>query len=463
MTESLLIEGLFTDYDGTLAPINSVREASGIAARLTETLEVIASRVPVGVITTKDLHFIRTRTPFARAWSAVGGLETNVPPAVFLDPRVTAQNREDLACARDYARREINGSAVIEEKRDSRGQVLADVHFIIAGRGGSPYAAKVKELAAKLSNVSFVGELDEKEKVQLIKASYINILLSRLEALGLAQLEFMYHGVPVITSAVGGQSWVVGNGEEGIHVGGPDDIDGAVAAIRRLTSEPDVWKRMSANARRKAESTASSKIISELDTVIDQELMKESGLMTVPSEVRDTLREPEQVLRSWRAGGTGVVATNQRLFVRTGAVSRRVIETRYDNVRSIEHTRDIPWRTALDGLLLTGLLLALPFMRPLFSVELLAWIDGLLKTAGTFLPAPEWVKQIIGTYYAAVPLIVANIVLIVRSQYGFYLYEIGRKPVFLSAKFKEAITLIRSLQDVEPEKRPELEKEKVAA
>jgi D-inositol-3-phosphate glycosyltransferase len=63
-----------------------------------------------------------------------------------------------------------------------------------------------------LPNVTYLGEIDEKDKIQLIKVSYLNIIMSRLEALGIAQLEFMYFGVPVITSATGGQSWVVQDG-----------------------------------------------------------------------------------------------------------------------------------------------------------------------------------------------------------------------------------------------------------
>src|SRR3972149_7853169 len=79
-----------------------------------------------------------------------------------------------------------------------------DVHFVIAGRGESQYAKRLIETANTLPNVTYLGEINEQEKVKLIKASHINILLSTLEALGLTQLEFMYFGVPVITSAVGG-------------------------------------------------------------------------------------------------------------------------------------------------------------------------------------------------------------------------------------------------------------------
>jgi glycosyltransferase involved in cell wall biosynthesis len=140
-----------------------------------------------------------------------------------------------------------------------------DIHFILAGRGGSPYAAEVENIARKLTNVSYLGEITDKEKISLIKASHLNILLSKLEALGIVQLEFMFNGVPVITSAAGGQSWVVQDGVEGLHLKGPEDIEGATKAITRLLDDNKLYQQMSRNARQKAGKFTISKLIRELD------------------------------------------------------------------------------------------------------------------------------------------------------------------------------------------------------
>lgn len=337
-----------------------------------------------------------------------------------------------------------------------------DVHFVIAGRGGSPYADSVREYAARLPNVTCTGELTDKEKVQLFKASRINILLSRLEALGIAQLEFMYYGVPVVTSAVGGQSWVVANGEEGIHVKGPEDYNGAARAITRLIEQPDTWKKMSENSRRKAQKTAASRITAELDKAIDEEFIKESGLTPVPTSVLSTLSEPEQVLRSWKSGGTGIVATNRRLFLRTGSLSRRVIETRYSNIKSIEHARRIPWAIAVTGALLTLLLLAIPYMRPIFSPGVISWLINILNMAERALPVSSSLIDILKNYYAIIPFLSSLVLLPVCSRSGFYLHGFDIKPVYLSGKFKEAVTFIRRFQDMQLEKdRDSLDKIKV--
>jgi len=142
-----------------------------------------------------------------------------------------------------------------------------DVFFVIAGRPSDQYK-EVIELARKLPNIRVLGELSVEEKASLIKASYINITLSRMEALGLTQLEFMYGGVPVITSGVYGQKWVVRNGIDGLHVKGPDDIDGAVEAIKKLLNDESLHAVMSRNARERAKkflmSTLMNRLISRL-------------------------------------------------------------------------------------------------------------------------------------------------------------------------------------------------------
>ena len=87
-----------------------------------------------------------------------------------------------------------------------------------------------------------------------------------MEALGLVQLEFMYGGVPIITSAVGGQEWLIRDGIDGIHVKGPDDLKGATEAIKNLIANPELRDRLAINAKDKAQKFTLSKITSELSS-----------------------------------------------------------------------------------------------------------------------------------------------------------------------------------------------------
>ena len=159
----------------------------------------------------------------------------------------------------------------VEERKNPLGVVrvakmlrnLKDVHFVIAGFPSTQHR-QVKEAAEGLSNTSYIGAISEEEKVMLIKASYVNILLSYMEALGLTQLEFMYGGVPIITSAVCGQEWLVRNGVDGIHVKGPDDLRGAAEAVKTLVSNPELRDNFGENAKNRAAEFTLSKITSEL-------------------------------------------------------------------------------------------------------------------------------------------------------------------------------------------------------
>jgi glycosyltransferase involved in cell wall biosynthesis len=322
-----------------------------------------------------------------------------------------------------------------------------DIHFVIAGKGDSSYAKKVIEAVSGLPNVTYLGEVSEQEKVLLIKVSYLNILLSQLEALGLTQLEFMYSGVPVITSAVGGQAWLVRNEVEGIHVDGPDDIEGSVAAITRLVDNSTLWNTLSANARERAMSLTISVLTAELDEAITKELIKERGLTTMPSEVRATLAEPENVLKSWSSGSWGVIATGRRLFIKRGVISRKVTEIPYANISSIEYTRRYSWKTLVIGSAISLLLFIEPFLRPIFSRAFILRFEEMVRFLfpEAFLQSP--VLEVFLDFMPMLPFLIAVIAFTVQARTGFTLRGPGIDAVYLPRKFREAIAFIRNIQN----------------
>jgi glycosyltransferase involved in cell wall biosynthesis len=326
-------------------------------------------------------------------------------------------------------------------------QERKDIHFVIAGKGNSAYAKKVIETATSLPNVTYLGEVSEQDKVLLVKASYINILLSQLEALGLTQLEFMYLGVPVITSAVGGQKWLIRNEVEGIHVNGPDDIDGSVAAITRLVDNSTLWNTLSGKARERAMSLTISRLIAELDEAITKELAKERGLTKMPSEVRATLAEPENVLKSWSSGSWGVIATGRRLFIKRGVISRKVTEIPYANISSIDYTRRYPWKTLLIGSTISLFLFIEPFLRPIFSRAFILRFEEMVRFLfpEAFLQSPA--LEAFLDIMPILPFVVALIVFAVQARTGFTLRGPGIDALYLPRKFREAIAFIRNIQN----------------
>jgi glycosyltransferase involved in cell wall biosynthesis len=56
----------------------------------------------------------------------------------------------------------------------------------------------------------------------------------------------------------------VANGVDGVLVNGPNDIEGAAKAVEELVRNPDRREEMSANARRKASSLLTSKLMEQL-------------------------------------------------------------------------------------------------------------------------------------------------------------------------------------------------------
>jgi hydroxymethylpyrimidine pyrophosphatase-like HAD family hydrolase len=71
------ISAVLSDYDGTLAPTNTLRSiADSIPEPLEGVLWKISQSIPVCIISSKDYHFLHPRTGFARILSCILGVET---------------------------------------------------------------------------------------------------------------------------------------------------------------------------------------------------------------------------------------------------------------------------------------------------------------------------------------------------------------------------------------------------
>ena len=328
---------------------------------------------------------------------------------------------------------------VAEKLRDR-----TDIHFIIAGRGDSEYADKVRNRAEQLANATYMGEISEKEKVQLIKASYLNILLSRMEALGLAQLEFMFQGVPVITSGVGGQSWIVRNRREGIHVKAAGDPEQAAGAVIELVDDGSKWKKYSANARERASDFTLTKLMNRLDETITKEIESETGLAELPTEVRSTLSEPEMVARAWSHGTQKIAATNKRLFIQQGLLSRSTVEIPYSSINSIEHIRRYRWKTLLIGAGFSFVMFTQHYVSPIISRTLTSRLVSLI--INTLPTIKLQLTQLLANLWL-VPISIALLLFLAGARKGFALHGARLSPIYLSRSFGEAVEYIRQLLD----------------
>jgi len=88
------VGAIFSDYDGTLCPLEVRREDAYLSPILTRLLRKVAKSIPLGIVTTKDLAFIRERVPFANGISGSCGLEMQVGEKVTIDERVRKPNEK---------------------------------------------------------------------------------------------------------------------------------------------------------------------------------------------------------------------------------------------------------------------------------------------------------------------------------------------------------------------------------
>ncbi len=115
----------------------------------------------------------------------------------------------------------------------------ADAQVALAGRG--PLEGRLRELARGLGileRVRFLGYVEEISSVY--RAARICVIPSSWEGFGMAAVEAMASGVPVVASRVPGLAEVVGEAGLLFEAGNPADLAGKISA---LWSSPELWAR----------------------------------------------------------------------------------------------------------------------------------------------------------------------------------------------------------------------------
>ena len=145
-------------------------------------------------------------------------------------------------------------------------EVLARVVASVPARlllvGDGPDVEQVARLAHSLGvaeHVQFLGEQDQ--VVPLLSVSDVFLLPSAQESFGLAALEAMACGVPVVAARVGGVPEVVEHDVSG-YLHAPDDLDGMARSVVRLLTDDSTHARVASAAARTAhERYCDSKIV----------------------------------------------------------------------------------------------------------------------------------------------------------------------------------------------------------
>lgn len=107
--------------------------------------------------------------------------------------------------------------------------------------------------------VTLLGAVAEEVVREELEASDVFALASHDEAIGVATMEAMSMGLPVVVTDVGGVGELVEDGESGLLVPALDP-PAMADAMARLDADPALCARMSANARRTIEDRFDSRI-----------------------------------------------------------------------------------------------------------------------------------------------------------------------------------------------------------
>jgi glycosyltransferase involved in cell wall biosynthesis len=126
--------------------------------------------------------------------------------------------------------------------------------LVIVGEGPEGHALRDQHRRLGLgAKVVFAGDVDESGLLDHLAAADVGVLPSTLpsEVFGLAMVEMMACGLPVVCTELGtGTSFVNQDGETGLVVP-PDNPSALAAALDRLLADPTLRQRMGEAARRR--------------------------------------------------------------------------------------------------------------------------------------------------------------------------------------------------------------------
>ncbi|MBI3859424.1 MAG: glycosyltransferase family 4 protein [Thaumarchaeota archaeon] len=323
------------------------------------------------------------------------------------------------------------------EERKNVGRILdvceslkerEDFHFVIAGTLEGEYAENVKRRTLEMANISVLGTIPEEDVPALAEESYANVILSRAEALGMAQIEFMFAGTPVVTSGVGGQAWLVKDGTNGLVVSGPDDVAGAARAVWKLLDDPRFHDRLGRKAMESASDFTMPNLIHRLLKRLNARLAELKG------SSQDSIEPGEKVIEAWvRKGYRVAVTTGKLVVVPRGA--RKNIAIPFDQLRGASRVVRRPWLVFALGAVMTAVWLwagtggtpGEPYVRALSD-----WLAGQVSsTAARAAPA----------ILPFVPLAIAVAAFFPLSQRGYSVKFGDGGSVYLPADFTMALRM----------------------
>lgn len=148
-----------------------------------------------------------------------------------------------------------------------------DIELRLAGEGNTEQWRALAEAHGVVDRVHFEGWLDGNEKLSFYRNAFVFCLPSQFEAFGIAALEAMFCGVPVVATRVGGLEDLISDGVTGYLVP-PNDAGAIASRVRTLLGNQALAARTKAAALSRAKQKCTAEAISERYVHCYREIMK---------------------------------------------------------------------------------------------------------------------------------------------------------------------------------------------
>ncbi len=180
----------------------------------------------------------------------------------------------------------------VDELIDLVPQIDPAAKLVIVGDGPEQAALEARARAQGVAErVVFVGRVPHAEVPLYIRAADVFVLNTQYEGLSHTLLEVRSVGVPIVTTAVGGNFEVIEHGKSGILT--PlGDLNAMASAINELLADPAQGARLCAAARRGLDYFVWPRLVGETEAVL-RRLAGERPLPDMPHERKDSAHERE--------------------------------------------------------------------------------------------------------------------------------------------------------------------------
>lgn len=235
-----------------------------------------------GILAKKYIRFVCNRAariivPSTAIFNDIIKITSNVPVVIIYNP-VTLEINNCGPAHKERGRMILFLGRMVKEKGifdllDALSLLrkrFSDVKLVCGGEGNLTSVMSYASKLGLLDAVEVLGWVNDKEKDDLLNKTAVFALPSYFESFGIANLEAMFAGVPVVSSRVGGVVDVIEDGVQGYLVS-PGDIKSMSERIGELLDDPGLRDSMGEAGRNKVERCfTAERILPQIESIYSE-------------------------------------------------------------------------------------------------------------------------------------------------------------------------------------------------